>query len=313
MPAEQDFSIIIVNWETRELLRKCLESVRKYGAWAETIVVDNGSGDSSAEMIREAYKWVRLIENNENLGFARAINQGIRVSTGEYILLLNSDAELTAGALEEMIGCMNQESKIGICGPRLVYPDGQEQKSHGNLPRLRDEIWGLMGFSNMLPTLWRKSGEKPHSSSYKSVVETGILSGASMMVRRSVLDDVGCLDERYFMFSEEIDLCKRAREAGWKVVLVSTAVVIHLGGGSTGFTSRRVLQLYKGKLQYFEKHAGHGARVALWVAMWITSWIKSGIYFILRLMNIRSENKAGIWLEVGKGIGDLWKNPITRD
>lgn len=280
-------SIVVVNWNTRELLANCLRSVEAYGEEAETIVVDNGSTDGSVEMVRERFPWARLAANKTNEGYAKANNQGIRMSGGRFVLLLNSDATLTEGALGEMAACMAADERVGVCGPRLVYPDGREQFSYGRLPRLSDEVRSVFG------------GGLPRYTG-KGSAETEMVSGASMMVRWRMMEQVGMLDERYFMFSEEVDLCKRAIEGGWKVKYVPEATVVHVGGGSTGQTAGRVLSLYRGKLQYHEKHGGVRARRVLWTAMWLATRLKGSVY------GWRGEaERAEMWREVGRGLGEL--------
>jgi N-acetylglucosaminyl-diphospho-decaprenol L-rhamnosyltransferase len=286
-----ELSIIIVNWNTREMLRQCLEAV--YGTVVgldyEVWVVDNASRDGSAAMVREAFPRAQVIVNNENLGFARANNQALEKCSGRYMLLLNSDAYLTNGAVDALVQALEADFRAGIAGARLVCPDGRAQRSYGRLPSLLGEVGSLLGLDK-----WKQGrGEKGEG---RRVKEVGMVSGACILVRRAMLDEIGLLDERFFMFSEEVDLCKRASMAGWKVVHVAGAIVVHVGGGSSGLTSRRVLQLYRAKLQYFHKYHGQRLSRALFIAMRGCSRFKAWFYSLF------NGKRAAMWREVSLGM-----------
>ncbi len=214
----------------------------------EAFVVDNGSSDGSQELVRTDFPEVTLIENRENLGFSKANNQAIRLCSGNYILLLNSDAFLTPHAVQKMIDAMESDLSIGIAGAHLVYPDGSWQVSHGALPTFWSEVASLFGLDKF-------QMEKGDHGPYQ---ETGTVSGTCLLIRKTLLDQVGLLDEVFFMFSEEVDLCNRCHKVGAKVIYVPSAMVIHTNGGSTGKTVGRIMLLYSGKLQYFYKHFGSG-------------------------------------------------------
>lgn len=280
-----DLSILIVNWNTPELLTRCLravdETVRSDARIRlETLVVDNGSSDDSAARVRTEFPWVRLIVNQHNLGFAGANNQAIQASRGEFILLLNSDAFLQGDAAQRLLFAMQNQPRIGIAGPALVYPDGRPQPSHGPLPGLRSEVLSLFGLDK----------RQPLTGVDAAWFETGMVSGACLMARRAVLDQIGLLDERFFMFSEEVDLCLRAHQAGWQVVHLPQVQVIHIGGGSTETSARRLGMLYQAKLQYFAKHQGGASRQALHLAMWISilfKMLRSGLVWLISLGRTR--------------------------
>lgn len=293
-----DLSIIIVNWNTRDLLSQALQSVYEtvQGLEFEVFVVDNASTDSSADMVRQRFADVRLISNAENVGFARANNQAMRESAGSLVLLLNSDARVTGDCVAQLAGLMVERADVGIVGPRLQYPDGRPQVAHGPLPSLGSEVRSLFG----LDRLDSRNGGRAVSSQLP--VETGCVCGACMMARRQLFDEVGLLDEEYFMFSEEIDLCFRARKAGWKVVHLPGALAIHVGGGSTGVTPERILRLYRGKLQYFAKHEGQRARGAFLGAVWVATTLKVAGYTLLGLFSQRRAQKAALWRAVAQGL-----------
>ena len=192
-----------------------------------------------------------------------------------------------------MLQVLGADPKIGIVGAELRYPDGRPQYSHGPLPTLALELASLWGL------------DKRPTPAAPGCLETGAVSGACFMVRRAMLDQIGLLDERYFMFSEEIDLCARAHRAGWKVVYLPGACVTHLGGGSTGQTARRVLLLYRAKLQYFEKYARKLEVRLLWSGMWVATLAKGAGYTLLRWASLGRLCRDGVWWEVSACFGEL--------
>jgi GT2 family glycosyltransferase len=295
-PVQPDVSIIIVNWNTRELLSSCLAAVFTtiHKCSIEVLVVDNGSVDGSPQMVRDQFPQVHLIENQENLGFARANNQAIQQCRGGFILLLNSDAFLQEGAIDQMIDFLLLNRQAGIVGPRLLYPDGRRQKSHGPLPTLASETISLAGFDKLHWPIKRIKLSDPF--------ETGFVSGACMMARRSMLQEIGLLDEDFFFFSEEIDLCYRARKAGWKVFFVPSAAAVHMEAGSSGMTANRRLRLYRGKLRYFAKHYDENAKTRLFIAMRIMTTIKVWCYSMLRWVTLGNFSRDQFWRSVSAGL-----------
>jgi hypothetical protein len=230
-----DVSAIVVNWNTRHLLDYCLKSLADLdaaGRRGETIVVDNGSTDGSAEHVATNWPRVRLITNVENLGYQRANNQAIRLSRGRVLLLINADARLRPGALDRMLRRMESDPATGVVGPRLEYEDGRFQRwTAGRAPDLRSAA-GYWLF------LERFSRSQDAASIYLSRdVHTAFrpdwVSSACMLVRREALDDVGLMDERYFVYMDDVDLCQRIRDAGWSVWYEPKAEAVHLMGGSS--------------------------------------------------------------------------------
>jgi hypothetical protein len=220
-----DLSVIIASYNTRELLGRCLKSVeREKGKLAlEAIVIDNASTDSSPQMVKKEFPKVKLTVNRENLGFARAVNQGFREAQGKTILLLNSDTQLTKGGLAKLL---EFEKKVGpaIIGTKLINPDGSVQPSVFYLPTVKRailEYWlGRKGyFAKYAPT-----GENPQ--------EVEVVSGGAMLISRAVAEKIGLMDERYFMYFEDLDFCRRAHQAGFKVYYLPTVEIIHEHGAS---------------------------------------------------------------------------------
>lgn len=250
-----ELSIIIVSWNTADLLEACLASIMAHPPRRdfEVIVVDNASEDGSVQMVRRQYPRVTLLENEKNVGFARANNQGIRQASGRYLLLLNPDTEVRPDALETLLRFLGKHESAGAVGARILNSDGTLQPSCYPTPTLLNEWLHLFHLDRE-----RREGMESWDVTQPRAVE--VLLGACIMVRREALDDVGPLDERFFMYSEEVDFCYRIRKAGWSLYWVPQAQVVHYGGQSTRQAATDMfLRLYEGKLLYFRKHRGRGA------------------------------------------------------
>lgn len=254
-----DLSIIIVNWNTRDLLAKCLrcvESTVKKVSY-ETYVVDNNSSDGSQDMVQRDFPAVRLIANTDNVGFARANNQAIRLSQGRYILLLNSDAFVKENTLDHMLAFMDSHPDAGMAGCKLLYEDGRLQPSCATFPTLATEFYIATGldklfakskiFGQYLMTDWDYSDTRP----------VDVIMGAFMLARAEVIQKVGLMDEAFFMYSEEVDWCYRFKAAGWKVYFCPDVETIHLWGGSSKAVKvESLIRLYRARVQFFRKHYG---------------------------------------------------------
>lgn len=252
---ETDLSLIIINWNTRDLVRQCLASVYAHSPEGkfEVFVVDNASTDDSVAMVQAHFPQVRLIQNHENVGFARANNQAIQVCAGHYVLLLNSDTKVMPGALETLVQFMEAHPEAGAAGAQILNPDGSLQLSCYPAPTLSRELWRVLH----LDAVWHYGQYRMADWSLETSREVDALLGACLILRREALDRVGLLDEDYFMYSEEIDLCYRLRQGGWRVYWVPVSKVIHYGGQSTQQVgSKMFLHLYKSKVLYFRKHYG---------------------------------------------------------
>jgi len=254
-------SIVIVSFNTLELLTRCLASIRRLppGVSFETFVVDNGSTDKSPEMVAERFPNVRLIRNEANRGFGAANNQALQLAKGENILFLNSDTELLPGSLDPLIMYLESNPTVGVVGPTEQTGDGIPYPTICPFPDLFFLFLTHTGlrhrfYRNRVINPYRHLWEKAQVTGEPTVVDW--LSGAGLMVRRKVLEEIGPFDERFFFYMEETDLCKRARAAGWLVVFVPTAVIIHHGGQSEGKVRGGLLTLSGtlSELRYFTKH-----------------------------------------------------------
>ncbi|HRW09580.1 MAG TPA: glycosyltransferase family 2 protein [Caldilineaceae bacterium] len=256
-------SIIIVNWNTCALTADCLRSVAEehdrlrehFGIVdpIETIVVDNGSTDGSVALLRDQFPWVQLLENQENVGFAAANNQGLSHCHGRYILLLNSDTKLLPGAIEALVCFMEEHPQVGAVGSRYLNPDGSLQHSCYPAPTLSREFWRMFHLDKVYPygiyRMERWSTEEPRP--------VDIIQGAALLLRHTIAGKLGLFDTGYFMYSEEQDLCRRIQEAGWQIYYVPRSTIIHYGGQSTRQVAQTMfLQLYRSKVLYFRKHHG---------------------------------------------------------
>lgn len=252
-------SIIIVNFNTKELLKKCLESIFRVKEHEsgrvemEIIVVDNGSTDGSVEAIEARYKDIKILRNEENLGFAKANNQGIKISKGDYILLLNSDTEVRSGALDKLVQFAEKHPDAGVAGARLLNPDGSIQPSVYHFPtiwRAIAEYWlGKRGVYEKYALTGALTGTDP--------VSVEAVTGAAMLIPRKTIEKVGLLDERYFLYFEDLDFCRRARETGLKIYYLPSAEVIHHHGKSAALVGSQAYKwlcqsskIYNGKLKY---------------------------------------------------------------
>lgn len=242
-------SIIIVNWNTRDILLNCLASIeahppaRPYDIW----VVDNASSDGSVAAVRAQYPRVQIIENSENRGFAAANNQAICASQGDYLLLLNSDTIVHPNALERMARFLDEHADVGITGACLLNVDGSLQPSWAAFPSLWSELLG----KNV------RKRRRYHTHSGSEVYAVDWVGGAALMIRRTTVNQIGLLDEAYFMYSEETDWCFRARRSGWTVCYLPDAPITHLGGQSSKRSSARMrAELYRSKIRFYAKHYG---------------------------------------------------------
>ena len=227
-----DLSICIVNWNTEILLKECLRSIYEQtaGISYEIFVVDNASQDGSVEMVSTCFPDVYLIANQQNKGFAAANNQALRLAKGRYVILLNPDTVLLGDALETMVQFMDRHAEAGAVGCKLLNMDGSIQYSTKRLLTSSIILYDntILG---RLPFLKGKLKEyKMKTFSFDKVEEVDAVSGAALMVRKKIFDEAGFMDEGYFMFFEDVDLCRRVRLKGYKLFLVPTAAIMHCGG-----------------------------------------------------------------------------------
>lgn len=250
-------SIVIVSWNTRDLLRACLrstrEAARRMSSPVEVVVVDNASHDGSADMVRDEFPEVDLVRNTANVGFAAANNQAIRRTRGRHVLLLNPDTEGQPDFLITLVSFLEAHPEVGAVGPKVKGSKGEGQVSCFPLPTLGRELWRLLHLDRL-----SARGIYP-ASLFEATTPQRVESilGACLLVRREALEAAGLLDEQFFIYTEEIDLCRRLADHGWQLYFVPQSVIVHYGGASTTQVATRMfVELYRSKVQYFRKHFG---------------------------------------------------------
>ena len=273
--ARPDVSVVVVNRDTRDLLERCLATVlQQEGVEVETIVVDNASADGSADLVAERFPEVHVVRLSDNAGFARANNVAFGRCRGELVLLLNSDAFLAPGALAELVAAARRLPAAAAVGPRLLNEDGSLQRSAWPFPRpgrvlleafaLHRPLHGL-GLIEDLRT-WRHDEERT----------VDFLIGACLLIRRDALAEVGGFDERFWLYGEEADLCRRFAARGWKVALVPSAECTHIGGASSAGSSwTRLHWFYRGQKNFLRKHSRRGAWPVARLALLIGSTLRA--------------------------------------
>ena len=264
-----DLAVVVVNYNAGEYLARCVTSVVEAagGLALDVLVVDNASHDGSARAAVARTPQVRLIENPTNRGLSAAWNQGARATEAPWILFLNPDAEIWRGDLGAFVGAAEARSDVALVGPVIRNPDGTVYESGRGFPGVLQAA-GHAFLGPFVPgnrftrayrqTSWDRSTER----------EVGWLSGAAMLIRRSAFELVGSFDEGFWLYGEELDLCTRLRDAGWKVLATPTLEIVHVGGVSTGRSRRTHLLHSQGVYRYYRKHRATGWRRATLPLAW---------------------------------------------
>ena len=255
----RDLSIIIVSWNAKSFLQQCLQSARAEAdlARAEIIVVDNASTDGSWEMVQERFPEVKLVRNLANLGFAKASNIGMRLSRGRYVCLVNSDVQVLDDCFDRLIAHLDQHPRFGMVGPRIVGSDGRVQRSCMGFPTLWNTLCAALALPSAFPKSALVNGWLLTHRSFDRLQTVDVLNGMFVMVRREALEEVGLLDEDFFMYGEDMDWCQRFWQAGWGVTLCPDAQAVHYGGASSANAPVRFyVEMNRSLLRYFTKHHG---------------------------------------------------------
>jgi hypothetical protein len=233
-------------------------------------------------MVKDQFPQVKIIENKQNQGFAHGNNQAIRRSTGKYVMLLNPDTEVKPGTLDVLVNFLEEESQAAAAGAKLVSPDGGLQSSCHPELTLPREMWRLFH----LDTLHRYGTYNMHKWDPKMPRQVDVLQGAALVLRSEALEKVGLLDEDYFMYTEEVDLCFRLRKAGWRLYWIPEAEVLHYGGQSTKLVAEKMfLALYESRLKFFRKHYGATAARGYKLVLTAAALTRLGFSPISRLVN----------------------------
>ena len=262
-----DVSIILINYNTRDLTKKCLESIyeKTSGVNFEVVVVDNNSNDGSCEMIQECFPEIKLIKSESNLGFASAANIAIENSDCKYIFLLNTDTVLINNAIKVMVDFMNDNTQAAACGGALYNQNGDFVYSFGNLPRLRTYILNRLGLRFL---------NKPDKKNRKKRQEVEHIIGADLMLRRQALEDVGKFNTEFFLYNEELEFQYRLKNNNYKIYYLPEAEIIHLEGKSCQDSKLKIKYMRNGEYLYF-KHT----------KKYLPKMVLKGIFTVLNMLD----------------------------
>ena len=290
-----DLSIIIVNYNTKELLEQCLASIFKNISYLnyEVFVVDNNSHDKSQNMVKELFPKVNLIENNNNYGFAKANNQAIKLCKGKYILLLNSDTIILNNSINKLFEFMERNNNVGVVGPKLLYSNKNLQISCRKYSTITNAVYPLIPILNRI-NINKLSDKYFDSNFYNLTQKVDYVCGACMMLKSHLFKDIGLFDEQFFIYSEEEDLCYRIMKKGWDIIYFPFAEVIHFESESFNNSIEKICFLYKSKYLFIKKHKGifYGS-----IFKYLTIFILIirilfyiGVYLFFKNKRIRSSN-----------------------
>lgn len=298
MVVATDLSIIIVNWNTRDLLLQCLKTVNEtaHGFTYEIIIVDNASTDRSVETVKARFGDVKLICNAENLGFARANNIALEMMGGRYALLLNTDTRVEQGAIEALYTFMEAHPESGMACGQLLNPDGSKQNSVANFPTFTALFFNETLMRVLFP---HRFPSKRQNYTQPIEIESGI--GACLIIRKQTMERVGLLDESYFFFLEETDWALRMRMAGWKVFFVPAARIIHEQGKSVGHGFESRMLYYRSRYVYFKKwypHAFHLYCTLVFVRLILNTGLTLAGMLMSVGMHQNLNKKAGVYIKL---------------
>jgi GT2 family glycosyltransferase len=254
-----ELSVVIVCWNAQHYLELCLDSLAKAlpRRSIEVLVVDNASTDGSVEMVETKFPWVKLIKSPENLGFSRGNNVAIRQAQGRYIALVNPDVIVFPGCLDALADFLDQNPKVGNVGPRVLNPDMSMQSTCRRFPTLWNNFCSASGLSSKFKNSRFFAGEHMFYFLHDRTLAVDVIVGCFSFIRRETFDSVGLLDEELFMYGDDVDWCRRARNAGWEVVFYPGAQAIHDRGKITApYPVRFAVAQQRSVLHYWRKHHG---------------------------------------------------------
>jgi len=301
-----ELSIIIVSWNAKTYILECLTSLRAATSSlrVEIIVVDNASSDGSVEEVRAQFPDVKLIEAGSNLGFAKANNIGMKAASGRHVALINSDVNVPPNCLPTLIRHMEQFPQIGLIGPRMLSSNGEVRRSTMKFPTIWDCFVRAIAFDTLFKGTGLFSGFLNFDLDFTKVQDVDVLNGWFWMTRREALQQVGGLDEQFFMYGEDMDWCKRFHQAGWRVVFFPEAEAIHYGGASSANAPVRFyVEMQRANLQYWKKHHGPTSLLLYWLTVWLNNFIRTTGYALVYLWKRSSHSQA--LLEIRRNLAGL--------
>jgi len=310
-----EISVLIVNWNACAYLRDCLKSIRQTSAGRvrEIIVVDNASTDGSLEMVAREFPEVEVVRLAENLGFARGNNAALKLASGAYFALINSDVVVHPGCFAQLSGFLASHPRVGLVGPKVLGRDGDVQQTCGRLPNVWNTVCRFAALDKVFPRWPLFSGFQTRHWDHDRSAEVEMLSGCFWVARRTAVEQVGELDDSFFFYAEDMDWCKRFLNAGWKLVYVPQATATHFGGGSSSSAPLRYsVEMLRANLLYWKKYYGNLGRSVFYVLAILQHFMRFVARGLLNIIGIaRSlESKQKLrehmvclrWLVTGKGV-----------
>lgn len=311
-----DASIIIVSWNVQDLLSACIDSIIQSPVAinqadgdkpiVEIIVVDSASSDNTVKMLRENYPQVKLLAQSDNVGFTRGNNIGFESAQGRYLFMLNPDTEIIADAIPQMLNYMDAHDDIGLIGPHTLNTDGTTQSSRRHFPTKAlaffESTW-LQAFApETMMTHFYINDEADDA-----ILDVDWMQGSALMTRHEIYEEIGGLDTDYVMYSEEMDWCKRIRNAGWRAIYLGTAQIIHHAGKSTDqIGAQKHIWFQESKLRYFKKHHGAGFATILRIFLIVNYLWQIGIEgtkaIIGHKRDLRKERVKTYWQVLRSGL-----------
>ncbi len=288
-----DLSIVIVSWNAKKYIAECLESLAPYcsPSACEVLVVDNASTDGTSELVASRFPWVKLVQTGSNLGFAKGNNIGIARTSGDYVCLVNSDVKFISDCLTPMLDYMQEHADVGMMSPKMLDRDLRVGRSTMRFPTIWNSLCRALGLDRVFPGSKVFGGQMVTDFDHEHTRDVEVLNGWFLLIRRSALEKVGPLDERFFMYGEDIDWCYRFRHAGERRVFFAGSEAIHYGGASSSRAPVRFqIEMYRANGQYWEKHHGRGARLIYLFIVWLHQAVRLlGYLLLLPARNRRSE------------------------
>jgi len=286
-----DVTIIIVNWNTSETLRKCLSSVYQSTKRIdyEVIVIDNASQDGSPDMIKAEFPQVHLVQNKKNAGFAAANNQGMAIAKGRYVLLLNSDTVILKNAIYKTVKFADAHPEAAVIGCRVLNPDRSLQPTCFMFPSVLNMILSCTYLYKLFPRNKFFGRERMTWWDRRTIREVDVVTGCFMLVRREAIESVGMMDEQFFMYGEETDWCYRFKQAGWKILFTPDAEIIHIGGQTSKYIRiEAALQLRGSILRFIRKHYSLWQYTIACFLIWLFFFIRIPVWFLKLIFSKRS-------------------------
>jgi hypothetical protein len=306
---DERISVIIVSYNVAKLLEKCLRSLLSETDLPLDIwVVDNNSDDDSGNIVKRNFKKVNLIENKKNVGFASAVNQALELCNGDYIFLLNPDAFIKKNSIERMIDFLRIDPKAGAVAPKILYPDNSLQLSCRTFPSITTQFLESSYLFKLFPKNKFFGMYFMSWWDHNNMKEIDWASGSALMIRRKTLNEVGLLDEKMFMYSEDIDWCYRCRKKGWKIYYLPESIVIHYDAQSAKISpADRLIQVLESRYYFFRKHGfknkifilktivllGLIGRIIITFLLWLLTFSKKKRY--IRFENLKNFCMAFLW------------------